>query len=620
MKVLYFFDILEGNLMKLYLKFKKKEVREIIKHLRQVNKGILLSVYCLNKGNNYLSSINFSENINSVLTEYFNIEKKTYNNLVNTVWSNVRIFFKNLTKNRFKVLNYFWNILEYRITTKVMGIFEKLEFIKSIIIRENPDIIYFSEKDRFFYEFLKRELNLIDVKIIFLKSQINSIYHKINNFLVVMHKFINYLKYDYVGLKSALVRTFRKENQKKDNNQCYIAISAPGNYYYSKELSSLTTQLKKNRIKYDLFRNVYDIPPTFQKIKFKWALLFYIEFNIKHLFKKSRNKNEIVKYIRPSLKEFAFFMLRDTFFYEIKKMIYIIKAFTLKIESSNYKVFIMINEFGAPGKIAYYVASKHGIPVYFIPYCGIPRRESDVTPYLSDFICVDGELDKEYLTNKGVNSKKIHIRGSPKYENILNKKVNSLNEIQDHFTGKIHPLLKNKHKILLATNFFADEANWILLSSVVNTLKKFNEIQFIIKLHPSQDGLFIRDSLKKLVYEGVIVKDVNIFDLIKSVDIFLTEESSVILDAMVVGTPIICLDFSNKGVYFSGKHVYNDDRYLIIVQDQEKLYQKLKELLSSQEKIKKYKKSIKDNLKLFLYHEKDYSPTLKIISDLKKFF
>ena len=37
--------------------------------------------------------------------------------------------------------------MEYRITTKIMGIFEKLEFIKSIILRENPDVIYISQKD-----------------------------------------------------------------------------------------------------------------------------------------------------------------------------------------------------------------------------------------------------------------------------------------------------------------------------------------------------------------------------------------------------------------------------------------------------------------------------------------
>ncbi|KKN00305.1 hypothetical protein LCGC14_1139280, partial [marine sediment metagenome] len=70
-----------------------------------------------------------------MLNEFLHIERNTYNNLVNSVWSNVKKSFENLTKNRLNVLNNFWSIMEYKITEEFLFAFEKFEFIKSIIIR-----------------------------------------------------------------------------------------------------------------------------------------------------------------------------------------------------------------------------------------------------------------------------------------------------------------------------------------------------------------------------------------------------------------------------------------------------------------------------------------------------
>ncbi len=461
-------------------------------------------------------------------------------------------------------------------------------------------------------------MNLIKIKFLFFKSQIDYLYHKINKTSLALLKFFKFLKNDFKEIKMILIKAFKKGKQLKIDNKCYIGISAPGHYSYSEEILSIISQLKRNNIKFKLFRYIYDIPLTFKNMKFKWALTSYIQIKIKHLFEDSRIKNEIIRYVKSSLKEYIFTILKELFFTQIKRMIYIIKALTYEIESSSYKVIVILNEFGPPGKIINYLCDEYGIPVYFVPYCGIPRRESDVTPHLSDIIYVDGELDKKYLVKKGVNSEKILIRGSPKYESVLKKTVYPLNQIKDHFTGKIHTISHEKHKILLTTTTFMDESNLIVLNTIVNVLKKLNNVQFLIKLHPQQNGVFIRDALKKLKYNAIIVKDIGILEIIKTADVVLTEESSVILDSMVVKTPIICLDLVNKGIYFSAKHVYNDKKYIIIIQDEQQLYQELMELLTSQKKLEDYKNSLKVNLKLILYHESNYSPTQRIVSDLKK--
>ena len=591
---------------------KKKEIETNLISIKKLNRRIKLGIYCLNRGDSFLKK--FNKNINSVLTEYNNIERNTYNNLVSSVWSDVKDSFENLTKANLKTLNYFWSIMEYEITKQFIETFEKLEFIKSIINREKPDIIYFSLKDKSYYEFLKKELKFNNIKVLFFKSQIDFFFHKISSFSKNIYDL-------FIDITHALFRIFKSKNTRleKNDENCFIGISAPGNYYYSKELLAILDELKSNNIKYNLFRGLYDIQPFFRDIKFKWAIFFHIKFNIKHLFENSYNKKRIVRFLLPSLRDYAFNLLKDVFLNQIIRMIYIIKKFRIEIKSSNYRVIIILNEFGPEGKIAFHVSKESQIPVYFIPYCGIPRRESDVTPYLSDIICVDGELDKKYLTFKGVNSNKILVRGSPKYDSIMKKTIKPLRQITDHFTGKTHIISTKKFKILLATNYFMNEANRILLTTVVNALIKLNDIQFIIKLHPLQDGKFIKDVLKELNFNAIILKDIDILEIIKNVDVFLTEESSVILDSMALLTPVICLDLVNRSIYFSGKHVYNDEKYIIIVHNELQLYQKLNELLSTPKILEDYKNSIKNNLKLILYHEKDYSSCQTIISDLKKF-
>jgi len=90
-------------------------------------------------------------------------------------------------------------------------------------------------------------------------------------------------------------------------------------------------------------------------------------------------------------------LLRQIFLHFVDKSI---DKEQVSIAATIIKDILINNEMGEPGKIINYVCRKYGIPVYFIPYCGIVRRESDVTPHLTDYISVDGKVDKDYLVKK----------------------------------------------------------------------------------------------------------------------------------------------------------------------------------------------------------------------------
>ncbi len=616
MKILYFFDILDVNFREnYYFTLRKKEINKHITEINRGNKVSKISSYCLNKGKSFLISKGFNKEISCVMDEYMHIKRDVYMDIVHIVWTNVREFMRDLTKNPLENLNYLFDIMENNITRELLIMYETFEFIKAIIKRENPKVVFFSEKNDSFYRNLKKELELNDIKFLYLKSHINYFYDRFNKFLFCIWNFF----FDFKKFFRFKLEFKKKRRFPINRKEIFIGISAPGYLLGTMELTSVMKQLKKENIKFRVFNGMVNMlwDPTLATMKFKYVSLSHLRFVKKYL-NNSRIKNLLLKDIKSPLKEYAYLISKKEFIIEILKVLYILRNYKLEIEKSEYKVILINNEFGEAGKSINYVCKNYGIPVYFIPYCGIVRRESDVTPHLTDFISVDGVLDKEYLTKKGVDSNKILVRGSPKYESVLKKSFIPLKEIKDHFTGKNHLISQEKYRILLTTTTFREESNLIILKAIVNVLKNLNNIQFIIKLHPNQDGRLERKVLRDLNQDAIIVKDVDILEIIKTADVLLTEESSVILDSMVVGTPIICLDFINKGVSFSAKHVYNDEKFIIIIHDEQELNIKLNELLNSPIKIKEYKKLMKKNLKSILYYENNYSPAQHIVADLKK--
>ena len=616
MKIIYFFDILEGNIREnYYFTLKKKEINKHITQINRAYKSTKISLYCLNKEKGFLISENFPKGINSIFDEYKNIKRDIYTELVHKVWVNVRNFIRNIIKSSLDNLNYLMDIMEYSISKPLLQLYEIFEYIKLKIIKEKPDLIYFTGESDIFTLNLKGDLKLNNVKLVFLKSQCDFFYNRFNRVLITIWNFFG----DFNKCFRFKLKYKKRRRAPLKSEGIFVGISAPTYLLYTMEMSSIKEQLKKEKVKFRAFKGIYDMVgnPSSAKMKFKYVSLLHLRFIRKYL-NNSRIKNLLLKDLKTPMKDYAYFLTKKAFLEEIIKALYTMKNFEKGIELSQFKVILINNEFGPSGKSINYVCKNYGIPVYFVPYCGIVRRDSDVTPRLSNFISVDGELDKEYLTKKGVDEQKILVRGSPKYELLLNKSFQPLREIADHFTSKKHLIIKEKFKILLTTTTFKEEFNAIILRSILSVLKKMENIQLIIKLHTKQYGKLKIKILREMKCNAVIVKEVDILEIIKTADILLTEESSVILDSMVVGTPIICIDFINKGVAYSAKHVYNNEKFIIIVHDEQNLFQKLNELINSPSKVKEYKNSLKNSLKKILYHKENYSPAQQIVADIKK--
>lgn len=613
MKILIFFDIFLSKKARYYRFLKNLEITKLVSLLKKKYQGNnpLIHLFCLNISYESLYGNGYNSSFKSVVDEYMNIEREKYQINVEKIWLKIKQFYNNLLKSKYKRLNHFWKILESEIKYDLNYLFQRIYFIKSVIERENPTHIVFLQKDLNLFECIEKEIKIDNLKKSFYKSKVDIAFHLFGKISLF---FYNFLK--------DLVTIFKNINikPKYQNFQRHydVGIILP-RLYLLRGIGLLNKYMKENRISYKrIGPELFKYKPTITDFKFKYITRIRLKLKFRKLWKNTKFKQELVKELKRSIQNIGFNILKNIFFEIIPQILYWQKTIEKEFELNNYKMTITFNEFFLESRITYFLCKKHDIKTFFLPHVGIPNNGSEITPSLSDIIFVDGEIDKIFLSNNDVRANKIKVIGSTKYEKIIKGGTKKVEKVKDYMTQIFHDLSNNKKKILFCSNPIPKAPKRVILSTIVNTLKKMTNIQFIIKLHPRENGSFLRDFRNKVEYDAIIVKNINIFNIIKSADIVLTQDSTVILDSMVIGTPVICLDLVNKPAFYSGRHNYNDEKYIKKVYNERELFEKLNELLTNPKKLNEYKKKLKESLKHILYTKENYSPTDQIIADFKK--
>jgi UDP-N-acetylglucosamine 2-epimerase len=173
-------------------------------------------------------------------------------------------------------------------------------------------------------------------------------------------------------------------------------------------------------------------------------------------------------------------------------------------------------------------ARKHDILTITLTHGVI--LEYGIVPILSDYIFCWGEAQKRQLIKLGASSDCISVTGNP-----MIKRFNKFSE-QNIDTRKAL-------KVCLAISPESDIVNNSLIEPFISAVEQNNNIQGIIKLHPS---------LKKENYKWVnsISTKVNIFEssdlanneLFKLIDLLIIHFSGIANEALAAGTPVIIME------------------------------------------------------------------------------
>jgi len=288
----------------------------------------------------------------------------------------------------------------------------------------------------------------------------------------------------------------------------------------------------------------------------------------------------------------------------------------IKFIGDNFPVLgVIANDYSIRGRLEIGYFKLKDIPIFYIPHAGIPIMEELATTSEVSYITVSGEFEKKYLLNIGESKEKVEITGRPRYQNFHKGKIQSLLEVRDVFDTRKYEFNAKKFTILLATNPIDNKSNEKIITSVVNSLKDLNMIDnLIIKLHPRENGLLHKKILNKLGVIPIIVKDYDILDLIKSCDLLLSGVSNTILEAMIIGTPVILLDFINVNFIYTSRYIFTEDKSIIRVNNQEELTTVLQKFILNKAFYSSYSESLKNLSKGYSFYDEKENPTKKIIN------
>ncbi|MFW9946145.1 MAG: UDP-N-acetylglucosamine 2-epimerase, partial [Candidatus Odinarchaeota archaeon] len=332
----------------------------------------------------------------------------------------------------------------------------------------------------------------------------------------------------------------------------------------------------------------------------------------------SINKEKIVHGLNHE--SFSFYTIL-TIFYDYNLFIHLTKIFNMvnnliKFIGDNLPVLVVIaNDYSIRGRLEIGYFKLKNIPLVYIPHAGIPIMEELATTSEVSYITVSGEFEKNYLVNKGESKEKIKITGRPRYQNFHKGKIQRLLEVQDIFDARKYKFNTSKFTVLLATNPIDNKSNEKIITSVVNSLKDLNLIDnLIIKLHPRENGLLHKKILNKLEVSPIIVKDYNILDLIKSCDLLLSGVSNTILEAMIIGTPVVQLDFINVNFIYTSRYIFTEDQSIVHVKNQEELIAVLQKFILNKDFYSSYSESLKNLSKGYSFYDEKENPTKKIIN------
>lgn len=157
-----------------------------------------------------------------------------------------------------------------------------------------------------------------------------------------------------------------------------------------------------------------------------------------------------------------------------------------------------------------------------------------------DWWAVQGQTDKDFVVSCNVPKNKITIVGQPRYDTLANK---------DKFFDKKTAcsqlgLDANKDTIVLATQSTFAQKN---ILHVLNAIKNMSDKQIVVKLHPRQRNIKgIKNMVKKYNPNVIVIRDINIFKLMSVCDLFIAEESTTALEAMIFNLPVITLNFDRR--------------------------------------------------------------------------
>lgn len=265
------------------------------------------------------------------------------------------------------------------------------------------------------------------------------------------------------------------------------------------------------------------------------------------------------------------------------------------IRKRKIDLILLYNDVNVFEKTLAQVGRKFNVPSIVIQH-GIIGNRRGFLPKSADYLLVFGEQSKKQLMKFGYPKESIIITGSPqfdKYSTIAREYQ------QNHEKKRIVFIMGSLCSEGLVPEVEISKERWKQVYFMLfNVLKKFPEYELVIKWKGRENLDFLplligRENLQKTK----IASNANPIELLSSADTIILTDSTMALDALLLGKPVISINFKDNEKVFKEKEVnpYKNSGPIINIYNEKQL----------EDAIKKIKSNKTDNSKTKVYLEKE---------------
>jgi CDP-glycerol glycerophosphotransferase (TagB/SpsB family) len=220
-------------------------------------------------------------------------------------------------------------------------------------------------------------------------------------------------------------------------------------------------------------------------------------------------------------------------------------------------------------------------------------------PLTADKIAVWGKRFKDYLVSHEVPTEKVIVTGAPRFDVLANK-----GEVDKEFLEKIGA--KNRGVVVFAAQTDTTE----IAKDLINAMAEFKGKQLVIKIHPMADSTPYEKIVNEMNSNTIIMRG-QLHELLQASSALVTHSSTVGLEAMILGKPIIVFDKKSDG-----QDMYGGTNAIFRVGNVEELKEALQTVFS-----KKGSAGLQQRIKKFVFEmlfKQDGKATERVVAIVKE--
>jgi len=160
----------------------------------------------------------------------------------------------------------------------------------------------------------------------------------------------------------------------------------------------------------------------------------------------------------------------------------------------------------------------------------------------ADKLAVLGGKIRDIYLGSGLKPERIVVTGAAHFDQLFNRDME--HDDRELLRCGIDP----KDRIVL----FATQPSTIreiedMLSGIISAVRKTEDIQLVVKTHPSEDIRPYQTAIEKYNdFKIHVVRDIELYALISRCELLITKHSTVALEAMMVDKPVVTINLTGQ--------------------------------------------------------------------------